>query len=129
MPLLVIDLVNFLGQHEPSTFTFTYRHGQNIGDNPQNADSAGNEDKDSVVEYPTNTPGMGLDREIAELTGVDPDFAVKPTGVKIDSEAQGYDVPKEQNEVDGLGQLDPSERFDVPNAEPTTVPEVHSSPA
>jgi hypothetical protein len=49
MPLLVIDRVNFLGQHESSILTFTNRHGQNIGNNPQDDDSAGNEDKDSVV--------------------------------------------------------------------------------
>jgi hypothetical protein len=89
MPLLVIDCVNFLGWREPSILTFTNRHGQNIGDNPQDA----NEDEESIVAYPTNTPGVALDTENAELTGVDPDFAVEPTGVKMDSEAQGY-VPK-----------------------------------
>jgi hypothetical protein len=87
MPLLVIDWVNFIGRHEPSILTFTNRHGQNIGDDPQ-ADSAGNEDEESIVEYPTNTPGVA-DVENAELTGADPDFAVEPTGVKMDSEAQG----------------------------------------
>jgi hypothetical protein len=44
------------------------------------------------------------------------------------SEAQGY-VPEEHNKVDDLRLQDPSEWFDVPNAEPTTVPEVPSSPA
>jgi hypothetical protein len=67
--------------------------------------------------------------EIAELTGVDLDFAVEHTGVEMDSEAQGNDDPEEQNKVDGLRQQDPSKRFDVPNAEPTTVPVVPSSPA
>jgi hypothetical protein len=131
MPLLVIDCVNFLGLHEPSILIFTNRHCQNIGDNPQDADSAGSEDEDSVVEYPTNTQGVASDSnsEITKLTGVDLDFAVKPTGVEMDSEAQGYDVPEEQNKVDGLRQQDPSKRFDVPTAEPTTVPEVPSSPA
>jgi hypothetical protein len=66
---------------------FTNRRCQNIGDNPQDADSAENEDKESFVEYPTYTPGVALDTEIAELTGVDPDFAVKPTGVEMDSKA------------------------------------------
>jgi hypothetical protein len=79
MPLSVIDCINFLGWREPFILTFTNRHGQNIGDNPQDADSAGNEDKDSVVKYPTNTPGVASDSEIAELTGVDPDFAVEST--------------------------------------------------
>jgi hypothetical protein len=87
MPLLVIDQVNVLGWREPSILTFTNRHGQNIGDNPQDADSAGNEDEESIVEYSTNTPGVA-DVENAELTGVDLDFAVKPTGGEIDSEAQ-----------------------------------------
>jgi hypothetical protein len=81
MPLLVIDCVKFFGWYEPSILTFTNRHGQNIGDNPQDADSAGNEDKGSVVEYPTNTPGVALDSEIAKLTGVDPDFCVEPKGM------------------------------------------------
>ncbi len=128
MPLLVIDHVNILGWHEPSILTFTNRHGQNIGDNSQDADSSWNEDEESIVEYPTNTPGVALDTENAELTGVDPDFAVKPSGVEMDSEAQGY-VPEEHNRVDGLGQQDPSKRFDVPTAEPTTVSKVSSSPA
>jgi hypothetical protein len=47
----------------------------------------------------------------------------------MDSEAQGYDVPEEHNKVDGLGQQDPSKHFDISAAEPTTVPEVPSSPA
>jgi hypothetical protein len=45
MPLLVINRVDFLGWCEPSILTFANRHGQNIGDNPQDADSAGNEDE------------------------------------------------------------------------------------
>ncbi len=57
MPLLVIDCVYFLGQHNPSVLTFTNRHGRNIGDTPQDADFAGNEDEESIVEYPTNTLG------------------------------------------------------------------------
>jgi hypothetical protein len=64
-----------------------------------------------------------VDAENAEVTGVDPTFAVEPTGVEMDSETQGY-VPEEHNKIDGLGQQDSSKRFDVPNAEPTTVPEV-----
>jgi hypothetical protein len=128
MPLLVIDCVNFLGWREPSILTFTNRHGQNIGDNPQDADSAGNEDEEYIVAYPTNNPGMALDTENAELTGLDLNFAVKSTGVEMDSEAQGY-VPEDHNKVDGLGQQDPSKRFDFPTAETTTVPEVPSSPA
>jgi hypothetical protein len=125
IPLLVLDRVNFLGRREPSILTFTNRHGQNIGYNPQAADSAGNEDEEFIVEYPTDTPGVA-DMENTELTGVDPDFAVKPTGVEKDSKAQGY-VPEACNKIDGLGQQDSSKRFDVPTAEPTTVPEVAHS--
>jgi hypothetical protein len=89
-------------------FDFHQWHGQNIGDNQQDADSAGNEDMDSVVEYPTDTPGVASDREVTELTGVDLDFAVKLKGVDMDSEAQGYDVQEVQNKFDGLGQQDQS---------------------
>jgi hypothetical protein len=120
MPLLVIGRVNFLGWHELSILTFTNRHGQN--DNLQDADSAGNEVEESIIEYPTNTPGVALDTENAELTGVNPDFAVKPTGVEMDSEAQGY-VPEEHNKVYGLEQQDPSMSFGIPTDELTTVPE------
>ncbi len=42
LPPLVIDRFNFLGQHEPSILTFTNMHGQNIDDNPKDADSADN---------------------------------------------------------------------------------------
>jgi hypothetical protein len=90
MPLLVIERVNFLGRRGPSIWTFTNRHGQNIGDTPQEAVLLGNEDVESVVEYPTKTPGV---------PGVDPDFDVEPTGVEMDSKAQGY-VPEEHNEVE-----------------------------
>jgi len=74
MPLLVIDLVNVLGWREPSILTFTNRHGQNFGGKLQDADSAGNEDEESIVEYPVDTPGVA-DVETAELTGVDLNFA------------------------------------------------------
>ncbi len=69
-----------------------------------------------------------MDTENAELIGVNPDFAVEPTGVEMDSEAQVY-VPEEHIKVDGLGQQDPSKRFQIPNAEPTTITEMPSSPA
>jgi hypothetical protein len=60
------------------------------------------------------------DVENAELTGVDPNFAVELTGMEMDSEAQGY-IPEVCNKIDGLEQQESSERFDAPNAEPTTV--------
>ena len=49
VPPAVIDHVNLLGINEPSILTFTNRHGQNIGDNPQDIDSAGNEDEESLL--------------------------------------------------------------------------------
>jgi hypothetical protein len=70
--------------------TFTNKHGQNIGDNPQDAVFAENEGVETIVEYPTKPPGVASDTGDAELTRVDPDFDVKPTGVEMDSEAQGY---------------------------------------
>ncbi len=75
-----------------------------ILDKPQDADSAGNEDVESVAEYPIKTPGVVSDNGNAELTRLDPDFAIKPTGVDMDSDAQGY-FPEEHTEVDGLRQL------------------------
>ncbi len=78
---------------KPSILTFTNRHSQNFGDNPQDADSAGNEGIESIVEYPANTPGV-VDVENAELTGVDPDIAVKPTLVEMDSEAHPRLCPR-----------------------------------
>jgi hypothetical protein len=122
---LVIDCVNYLGWCEPSILTSTNRHGQNISDSPQDADSSGNEDVESIVEYPTKTPGVALVTGDAELAGGDPDFDVKPPGVKMDSEAQCY-VPEDHNKVDGLRQQDLSKRFDDPTAEPNTVPQVPS---
>ena len=59
----------------------------------------GNVDVESVVEYATKTPGVALDTGNAELTGMDPDFDVEPTGVEMDSEAQGY-VPEEHNKAE-----------------------------
>ncbi len=44
---------------------------------------------ESVVECPAKTPGEDPDTGNADLTGVDPDFVVKPTGVEMDSKAQG----------------------------------------
>jgi hypothetical protein len=61
--------------------TFTNKHGQNIGDNPQDADTTKNVDVESIAEYPTKTPAVALDTGDAKLTGVDPDLYVKHTGV------------------------------------------------
>jgi hypothetical protein len=55
MPSTVIDRVKFIGRHEPSILTFTNWHYQDIGENPQDADFAGNEDFESIVACPTET--------------------------------------------------------------------------
>jgi hypothetical protein len=55
MPPGVIDCINLLGWHEPAMLpsTFTGWQGCNIGDkNPQDADSVGILDDDSVIIYP-----------------------------------------------------------------------------
>jgi hypothetical protein len=84
MPSSVIDRVNFIGRREPSILTFTNRHGQYIGDNPQDADLDGNEDLESVIAYPTGNTGVYPVVDDNHIAGVVPDFAVKPTGVDIE---------------------------------------------
>jgi hypothetical protein len=105
MPSSVIDHVNFIGWREPSILTFTNRHGQDIGQNPQDTDLDGNKDLESVVADPTRNTGVFDGNNIA---GVDQDFAVEPTGVDIDKAFKVY-VPLEHAEPeDGLGHQDPS---------------------
>ncbi len=81
MPSSVIDPVNWIGWHEHSILTFTNRHGQDIGENPQDTDLDRNEDLESVVADPTGNTGVFDGHNIA---GVDQDFAVEPTGMDID---------------------------------------------
>jgi hypothetical protein len=83
MPSSVIDCVNFIDQHESSILTFTNWHGQDVGDDPQDTDLAGNEDLESVVAYPTGNTGAYLVVDGNNIAGVDQDFAVEPTGVDI----------------------------------------------
>jgi hypothetical protein len=53
MPPAVIDNVNLLYRHEPAMLTFTDWQGRDIGDdNPQDANSVGISDDDSVIIYP-----------------------------------------------------------------------------
>ena len=80
MPSSVIDHVNFIGRREPSILTFTNRHGQDIGDNPQVADLDGNEDLESVIAHPTGNTGVYLVVDGNDNSGVGQDFAVEPTG-------------------------------------------------
>ncbi len=84
MPSSVIDRVNFIGRREPFILTFTNRHGQDIGDNPQEADASGDEDLESVIAYPTGNARVHPVADVDYITGVDHDFAVEPTGVDID---------------------------------------------
>jgi hypothetical protein len=123
MPSSVIDCVNFIGRRVPSILTFTNRHGQDIGENPQDADLDGNDDLESVVADPTGNTGVFDGNNIA---GVDQDFDVEPTGVDIDKAFEAY-VPLERAEPeDGLGHQDPSKPEHLitpptehPNVEPT----------
>ncbi len=122
MPSSVIDVVNFIGWHEPSILTFTNRHGQDIVENPQDTDLDRNEDLESVVADPTGNTGV-FDGD--NITGVDQDFAVKPTGVDIDIDKafEAY-IPLEHAEPeDGLGHQDPSkpEHLIMPPMEHPTV--------
>jgi hypothetical protein len=80
----VIDRVNFIGRCEPSILTFNNRHGQYISDSPQDADLDGNEDLESIIAYPTGNTGVYPVVDVNHITVVDPDFAVKPTGVDIE---------------------------------------------
>jgi hypothetical protein len=78
LPMLssVINHVNFIGWRGHSILTFTNRHGQDIGENPQDTDLDGNEDLESVVADPTYNTEVFDGNSIA---GVDQDFAVEPT--------------------------------------------------
>ena len=87
MPSSVIDRVNFIGR------------GQDIGENPQYADPAGNEDLESVVAYPTGNTGVYPVVDDNHIAGVDPGIAVKPTGVDIEEVFEAYD-PLERAEPD-----------------------------
>jgi hypothetical protein len=66
----VIDRVNFIGRHEPSILTFTNRHGQDIDDNPQDADLDGNEDLESIIAHPTGHTGVYPVVEGNDIAGV-----------------------------------------------------------
>jgi hypothetical protein len=86
LPILssVIERVNFIGWREPSIFTFTNWHGQDISDDPQDADLDWNEDLESIIAHPTGNTGLYLVVEGNDITGVDQEFAVEPTGVDIE---------------------------------------------
>jgi hypothetical protein len=75
VPPAVIDHVNLLGLNEPSTLTFTNRHGQDIGDLAQDFEPRADEDDDYFVAHP-NDELMGVDMHSGddELPGVDTDF-------------------------------------------------------
>jgi hypothetical protein len=76
LPMLssVIDRVNFIGWREPSILTFTNQHGQDIGDNPQDADLDGNENLESIIAHPTGNTGVYPVVDDNHMAGVDPDF-------------------------------------------------------
>ena len=108
--------------------TFTNRHGQVIDDNPQDADSSGNEDLASIIAYPTGNSGVYPVANGDYIAGVDHDVAVEPAGVDIDKATEAY-IPQDCAEPDyGLGHQDPIEPehlitppTDTPTVEPTTM--------
>jgi hypothetical protein len=103
MPPTVIACVYLLGNVESSILTFTNRRGREIGDNPQDFESSGDDDN-SVVEHLTDEFPVGVPapEDDAVLPGVDTDFDVKPTGVEVNSDY----APQESAEVNGLRQQD-----------------------
>ncbi len=108
----------------PYNLTFTNRHGQDIGENPQDADLSGNENLESVVAYPTGQTGVHPGVDGNDIAKVDEDLVVKPTGVDIEEAFEAY-VPLERAEPeDGLGHQDPSEpehlTMEQAAVEPTT---------
>jgi hypothetical protein len=115
MPPAVIDCVNLLGWHEPAILTFADLQGHDIGDsNPQDSNSFGVLDDDSVIIYPAiEIPGVDETTDPAEIAGVNPDFIVKPTEVDMDTNAWAMDtnVPVDNNAIatDGLKQQDPTD--------------------
>ncbi len=115
--------------------TFTDRQGHEIGDrNPQDANSVGISDYDSVIFYPAiDIPGVDKTTDPAEIARVDPDFDVDPTGVDMDTNTWAMDtnVPVKDNAIviDGLKQQDPTNgAAALPTAEPTTSPKKVRSP-
>jgi hypothetical protein len=80
-----------------SILTFTNRHSQDIGDNPQDTDLDGDEDLESVIVHPTGNTGVYPVVDDNHIAGVDPDFAVEPTGVDIEEAFEAY-VPLDRAE-------------------------------
>jgi hypothetical protein len=116
-----------LGQCKPAMLTFTNQQGHDICDsNPQDINSVGILDDNSIIIHPSvEIPGVDVTMDPAEMSGVDPDFDVEPTGVDMDTDAWAMDtnVPVDDNAItiDGLKQQDPTEgAAAVPSAEPTT---------
>ena len=69
--------------------TFTDRQVGDIGDsNPQDANSVGILDDNLIIIHPAvEIPGVDTTMDPAEITRVDPDFDVRPTGVDMDTDA------------------------------------------
>ncbi len=127
MPPTVIDHINLLGWSEPAMLTFINWQGCDVGDNnPQDANSVGILDDDSIIIYPAiDIPGVDETTDPAEIAGVDPDFDVEPTGVDMDTNAWAMDtdVPVDNNAIAKVGfkQQDPTDGTAVvPIAEPNT---------
>jgi hypothetical protein len=123
MPKTVIDRVNQIGKDEPSIFTFTNRHGEEIGDTTQDFDPG--EDIDDItgvdseitgVEQPNVIP-TEVDDFDNELPGVDfPD----PTGVEVETNHDDiYDSVPQRHDDNGLGEQVPTPEVPTEPSEPS----------
>jgi hypothetical protein len=95
MPLAVIARVNLLGKAEPSLFTFTDRHGREIGDYAKDPELVEEDDapvtNDFIEEVIPAVEITGVNDPAAEST-------TEPTGVEVE------DAPEVSFE-DGLGEV------------------------
>ncbi len=131
-----IDRANLLGQRKPAMLTFINRHIRDISDdNPQDANSVGILDDDSIIIHPAmEIPGVDMTTDPAETAGVDPDFDVESMGLDMDTNVWAMDtnVLFDDNAVtiDGIEQQDPTEgAAALPTAKPTNSPKKAKSPA
>jgi hypothetical protein len=93
MPAAVIERVNQIGKNEPSTPTFTNRHGQEIGDTTQNFDP-GVDDNTGIEPLADEITGVEQTNDNGESTGV-----FEPTGVDFNTEPTGVEVEADHSDV------------------------------
>jgi hypothetical protein len=121
MPPAVIARVNLLGKAEPSIFTFTDRHGREIGDYPRDPEPVDNDDA-LIVDYFDDVLPTVDTQDDTEIPGVVTEHAAKPTGVEVDPN----NAPQETYFDDGLRQQDEV----IPTIQiPPTLPEDPAPPS